>query len=143
MYRQAQYDALSGRVNIRVPGERRGEDIWIGENAQVHPTTCFEGCAVVGEDAVVVRDVVMSGHVTLGGGCWVRPRATIKRSILLPGSSVGDGAYVEDCIVGYGLTCGRAKPSGAARLPADPPVSPRCLKPQHEKNGFLSSADGS
>src|SRR5215213_369442 len=32
----------------------------------------------------------------------VRPRVTIKRSILLPGVSVGDGAYLEDCIVGYG-----------------------------------------
>jgi ADP-glucose pyrophosphorylase len=28
--------------------------------------------------------------------------ATIKRTILLPGSSVGEGAYLEDCIVGHG-----------------------------------------
>src|SRR5918997_4667539 len=34
-YRQAQYDVLSGRVDIRVPGERRGEDVWIDENAQL------------------------------------------------------------------------------------------------------------
>ena|SRR5215217_1519486 len=101
-YRQAQYDALSGRVNIEVPGERRGENIWIGENAQVHPSALIEGCTMVGEDAVVGREVVMSGHVTVGGGCWVRPRATLKRSILLPGVSVGDGACLEDCIVGYG-----------------------------------------
>jgi NDP-sugar pyrophosphorylase family protein len=101
-YLQAQYDALLGRVNIEVPGERRGENTWIGETAQIHPTTRLEGCTIVGEDAVVGRDVVMSGHVTVGGGCWVRPRATIKRSILLPGVSVGDGAYLEDCIVGYG-----------------------------------------
>jgi mannose-1-phosphate guanylyltransferase len=101
-YLRAQYDALSGRVNIEVPGERRGENVWIGENVQIHPTARLESCAVVGEDAVVGRDVVMSGHVMVGGGCWVRPHATIKRSILLPGVSVGDGAYLEDCIVGYG-----------------------------------------
>ena len=105
-YLQAQYDALSGRVNIEVPGERRGEDIWIGENAQLHPNARLEGCTIVGEDAVVGRDVVMSGHVTVGSGCWVRPRATIKRSILLPGASVGEGAYLEDCIVGYGYAIG-------------------------------------
>ena len=101
-YRQAQYDALSGAVDVEVPGERLGEDVWIGENAWVHPTARFGGCAVVGEDAVLGRGVIMSGHVTVGSGCWVRPRATIKRSILLPGVSVGDGAYLEDCIVGYG-----------------------------------------
>jgi mannose-1-phosphate guanylyltransferase len=105
-YLQAQYDALSGRVNIEVPGARRGEDIWIAENAQIHPTACLEGCTIVGEDAVVGRDVVMSGHVTVGSGCWVGPHATLKRSILLPGSSVGEGAYLEDCIVGYGYAIG-------------------------------------
>src|SRR5215208_7348611 len=68
----------------------------------MYPVTRLEGCTIVGEDAVVSRDVVISGHVTVGGGCWVWPRATVKRSILLPGVSVGDGAYLEDCIVGYG-----------------------------------------
>jgi hypothetical protein len=46
--------------------------------------------------------VTLSGDVTVGTDCWVRPDATIKRSILLPGSMVGDGAYLEDCIVGHG-----------------------------------------
>ena len=40
--------------------------------------------------------------VTVGSDCWIRPNVTIKRSILLPGSSVGEGAYLEDCIVGHG-----------------------------------------
>src|SRR5918999_796206 len=30
-YRQAQYDVLSGRVRVRVPGEKRGESLWVGE----------------------------------------------------------------------------------------------------------------
>jgi NDP-sugar pyrophosphorylase family protein len=42
------------------------------------------------------------GDVTVGSDCWIRPGATIKRSILLPGASVGDSAYLEDCIVGHG-----------------------------------------
>jgi mannose-1-phosphate guanylyltransferase len=90
-----------------VSGEWRGKNIlWIGENAQIHPTASFEGRMIVGENTVVGRDVVMSGHVTVGSDCWVRPRATIKRSILLPGASVGDRAYLEDCIVGYGYAIG-------------------------------------
>jgi NDP-sugar pyrophosphorylase family protein len=101
-YRQAQYDALFGRVQVKVPGEKRGEKIWVGENAQIHPSASLEGCVVVGEDAVLGRDVVLSGHVAVGADCWIRPGATIKRSILLPGASVGDGAYLEECIVGHG-----------------------------------------
>lgn len=101
-YRQAQYDVLSGRVRVKVPGEKRGESLWVGENAQIHPSAALEGYVVVGRDAVVGREVSLSGDVTVGTDCWIRPNATIKRSILLPGASIGDGAYLEDCIVGHG-----------------------------------------
>jgi mannose-1-phosphate guanylyltransferase len=101
-YRQAQYDVLSGKVSVKIPGEKRGESLWIGEDAQIHPSASIEGHVLVGRDAVVGRGVTLSGDVTVGSDCWVRPGATIKRSILLPGASVGDGAYLEDCIVGHG-----------------------------------------
>src|ERR687889_104960 len=89
-YRQAQYDVLSGRVRVKVSGEKRGETLWIGENAQIHPSATIEGHVLVGRDAVVGRGVTLLGDVTVGSDCWVRPGATIKRSILLPGASVGD-----------------------------------------------------
>jgi mannose-1-phosphate guanylyltransferase len=101
-YRQAQYDVLSGRVRVKIPGEKRGESLWVGEDAQIHPSAIIEGHVLVGRDAVVGRGVTLSGDVTVGSDCWIRPGATIKRSILLPGASVGDGAYLEDCIVGHG-----------------------------------------
>ena len=101
-YRQPQYDVLSGNVRVRVPGEKRGETLWVGANAHIHPSAALEGYVVVGQDAVIGRDVVLSEYVTVGTDCWIRPNATIKRGILLPGASVGDGAYLEDCIVGHG-----------------------------------------
>src|SRR5215218_8364895 len=101
-YRQAQYDVLSGRVRVEIPGEKRGESLWVGEDAQIHPSANVEGHVLVGRDAVVGRDVTLAGDVTVGSDCWIRPGATIKRSILLPGASIGDGAYLEDCIVGHG-----------------------------------------
>ena len=101
-YRRAQFDVLSGRVRVRVPGEKRGETVWVGEHAQIHPGADLSGYVVVGRDAVVGRGVTLAGDVTVGTDCWVRPNATIKSSILLPGASVGDGAYLEDCIVGFG-----------------------------------------
>ena len=101
-YRRAQFDVLSGRVRVRVPGEKRDETVWVGENAQIHPDANLSGYVVVGRDAVIGRGVTLSGDVTVGTDCWVRPNATIKSSILLPGASVGDEAYLEDCIVGHG-----------------------------------------
>ena len=100
-YRQAQYDVLSGKVGVRIPGEKRDEGLWVGQDAQIHRSATIEGHVLVGRDAVVGRGVKLLGDVTVGSDCWIRPHATIKRSILLPGASVGEGAYLEDCIVGH------------------------------------------
>ncbi|WP_273844122.1 NDP-sugar synthase [Rubrobacter calidifluminis] len=100
-YREAQYDVLSGKVRVNIPGRKINGTLWVGEDAQIHPTAKLEGYVVVGKDAVIGRGVTLSGDVTVGTDCWIRPNATIKSSILLPGSSVGEGAYLEDCIVGH------------------------------------------
>jgi mannose-1-phosphate guanylyltransferase len=100
-YRQAQYDVLSGKVRVRIPGTRE-EDLWACGSARLHPTVAFKGRVLVGQDAVVGRGVTLIGDTTVGSDCWVRPAAQVKRSILLPGASIGDGAYLEDCIIGHG-----------------------------------------
>jgi mannose-1-phosphate guanylyltransferase len=101
-YRAAQRDVLSGKVRLKIPGGERSEGLWIDGGSQLHPTVGLQGRVVVGRDLVVGRDATLVGDTTVGSDCWVRPRTTIKRSILLPGSSVGEGAYLEDGIVGHG-----------------------------------------
>jgi mannose-1-phosphate guanylyltransferase len=103
-YRTAQRDALSGRVAVEVPGEWCGGGLWISEEARVHPSAyrLMEGYTFVGPNAIVGRGASLSGAVAVGGDCRVSDGATVKQSVLLPGSSVGSGAYLEDCIVGPG-----------------------------------------
>src|SRR5215212_1719424 len=101
-YRAAQADVLSGKVRVKIPGERFGENLWIDGDAYLHQTALLEGSVVLGRDAVVERGVTFSGNVTVGPDCRVRSGATVKGSVLLPGSRVGVGAYLEGCIVGPG-----------------------------------------
>jgi NDP-sugar pyrophosphorylase family protein len=100
-YRAAQHDVLSGKVRLRIPGEQRSEGLWADRGARIHPTATIKGQVVLMRDAVVERGVTLIGDVTMGSGCRVRTGATIERSVLLPRSSVGDGAYLEGCIVGH------------------------------------------
>ncbi len=107
-YRQPQHDALLGKVRVRIPGKRLGENLWVDGDARLHRTAIFEGPVVIGRDAVIGWEVTLIGSVALGSGCRVRPEATVKNSVLLPGSRIGDGAYLEGCIVGpgYGVCSG-------------------------------------
>jgi mannose-1-phosphate guanylyltransferase len=101
-YRQAQRDVLSGRVGVQIPGEHVGESLWVDRDAQLHPTAAFEGQVAIGREAKIGRGVTLAGDVTVGNGCWLQPGATVKRSTLLPGSCVGEEAYLDGCIVGPG-----------------------------------------
>jgi NDP-sugar pyrophosphorylase family protein len=76
--------------------------LWVDRDSWLHPTANVEEPVMIGHDVVIGRGVTLIGDTTVGSGCWVRPGATIKRSILLPGSSVGEEAYLDDCIVGHG-----------------------------------------
>ena len=102
-YRSAQRDALSGKVRLQIPGGQRSEGLWVDDRGtRLHPTVNLQGRMVVGRDVVVGRGATLVGDTMVGSECWVGPGATIKRTILLPGSSVGKGAHLEDCIVGHG-----------------------------------------
>ena len=102
-YRAAQRDALSGKVRLKIPGGQRSEGLWVDDRGtRLHPTVSLQGRMVVGRDVVIGRGATLVGDTMVGSECWVRPGATIKRTILLPGSSVGEGAHLEDCIVGHG-----------------------------------------
>ncbi len=101
-YRAAQADALAGKVRVKIPGERLAESIWIDTNARLHQTVTLEGPVVLGRDTVVERGVTLSRNVTVGSGCRVLCGAIVKGSVLLPGSTVGSGAYLEGCTVGPG-----------------------------------------
>ena len=60
------------------------------------------GHAVVGAGAMIGRRASLRGVVVVGDDCRISEDATVKQSVLLPGSSVGSGAYLEECIVGPG-----------------------------------------
>ncbi|HZC19031.1 MAG TPA: NDP-sugar synthase, partial [Rubrobacteraceae bacterium] len=116
-YQAAQRDALSGRVAVEVPGERWGKGLWVGKTAWIHPSAYgrIEGHAVVGERAMIGRRASLHGVVAVGDDCRVSDEATIKQSVLLPGSTVGSGAHLEDCVVGprYEVRAGECIRGGA------------------------------
>ncbi len=103
-YRTAQRDVLSGRRRSRCPSSDGARASGSRNKARIHPSAYghIEGYALIGEGAEVGREASLFGTVTIGSGCRLGDGATDRQSILLPGSSVGSGAYLEDCIVDPG-----------------------------------------
>jgi len=67
-YKEAQRDALSGRVAVGVPGKWHGGGLWIAEKARLHPSAygLMEGYAFVGREAVVGLGARLSRVAAVG-----------------------------------------------------------------------------
>ncbi|HAW59962.1 MAG TPA: hypothetical protein DCW86_00630 [Actinobacteria bacterium] len=93
-YRQANWDILEGRFKAVAPLHRRG--------GQVHPSAQINEPVIIGPGSVVGEGAEIGPLTILGRNCSIGKSAVVGRSILWDGVRVGDGARVDECIVGDG-----------------------------------------
>ena len=98
-YRQANYDALDGRVRLSLPGIQLRGNIWIGEGVELDLDQ-LEGPALVGNNCRIARDAVVGQYTVLGANCTLRDRARIERTIADAGTHIGRNVLVEGAILG-------------------------------------------
>lgn len=84
IYRQAQKDAIDGKVHVQFPEGATRRD------------TCIicPGATVDGE---------ISDYTVVGAGAVVEAGAAVKNSILWDGAVIKAGTYLENCVVGTGV----------------------------------------
>jgi mannose-1-phosphate guanylyltransferase / phosphomannomutase len=99
-YRQANYDALDGKIELAIPGIQLRGNIWIGEGVELDDLDQIEGPAFVGSNCRVAREASVGPHSVLGANSTLRERARIERSIVESGTHIGRSAIVEGAIVG-------------------------------------------
>lgn len=102
-YRQAQWDALVGRVRVEMPAQRAGEAIWLGDGAAVAPGATITGPALVGAGCRVGAGARLGPGVVLGQGVIVDSDASLEQAIVGSESRVGPGAYLFGAVVGAGV----------------------------------------
>jgi mannose-1-phosphate guanylyltransferase/phosphomannomutase len=115
-YLQAQQDALSGRVRVRLPGFELRPTVWVGEDVEIDPTAVLEGplligdnthigpgarigpSAVIGANAIVGDDAVLTNGVLMDRG-RLGPFARVTGGIMGRDSALERGAVVEEAAV--------------------------------------------
>jgi mannose-1-phosphate guanylyltransferase / phosphomannomutase len=99
-YRQANYDALDGRVSLTIPGIQLRGNVWIGEGVDLHDLDQIEGPAYIGNNCRIAADASVGSHTVLGTNVTLREGARITRSVIDSGAHVGRSALIEGAIVG-------------------------------------------
>ena len=99
-YQRAQADILEERVKVTINGDQIAQGVWVGENAQVHPTAELRGRIFINHGAHIGKDVKISGVTAIGSRCRIDDGAVVEDAILWRGTVVERNATVRGCILG-------------------------------------------
>ena len=106
-YREAQYDALQGRVRIDYDypeastGVRVGTNTFIDPSAQLNPPLLIGNNCRIGPRATLEPGTVVGDNVTVGSD------ADLKRPIVWNGAVVGDDSHLRACVIARGTRVDR------------------------------------
>jgi mannose-1-phosphate guanylyltransferase/phosphomannomutase len=98
-YQQANYDAIEGKVRIRLPGEESRPGVRTGEGTRLDPDARIEGRVVLGRDVRVGPGATIAGPAVIGDRTIVEGGASICRSVAWEDVYVGEEAQINDCTV--------------------------------------------
>jgi mannose-1-phosphate guanylyltransferase / phosphomannomutase len=99
-YRQANFDALDGRVRLDVPGIRLRGNVWIGEGVEIDDLGGVEGPAFIGNYCRISPEASVGAYSVLGASVTLRERARTVRSVIDASTHIGRSALIEGAIVG-------------------------------------------
>jgi mannose-1-phosphate guanylyltransferase/phosphomannomutase len=98
-YLQANWDALEGRVDCEIAGQRRGPSQWVNEGASVADTARIEGPAFIGRDAVIGHEAFLNGPVVIDRYAVVDAGAKVSSSVVWPQVYIGERSRLRQTVV--------------------------------------------
>jgi mannose-1-phosphate guanylyltransferase/mannose-1-phosphate guanylyltransferase/phosphomannomutase len=99
--RQGTFDALAGRLRLRVEGEEVSPGVIVAAGSLPLRDLRLDGPAWIGRDVTIGSGVRLIGPVVLGDGSTVADGAQLRESILLPGTEVPRGSILIGSITGH------------------------------------------
>ncbi len=99
-YRQANFDALDGKVRLDIPGLKLRGDVWIGEGVEIDDVEGVEGPAFVGNYCSISPEASVGPYTVLGPATTLRERARVSRSVIDASCYIGRSTVVEGAILG-------------------------------------------
>ncbi len=102
-YLRAHMDAMDGRVKLI--GHAKGAVVK-APGALIDRGAVLEGPCLIADGARVMQGAKVGPYAVVGEGSVVMPRASVKRSVIWRGATVGVGAQLRGCVIQDGSTAG-------------------------------------
>ncbi len=121
-YRIGNFDALTGKVKVKVPGKERQPGIYIGKATRISTSAKIKPPVLLGDYCRVGENVSLSGPLIIGDHSVIEAGASLEGVIKWGAVQTGAGAKVMGGIIGKG-----AYIRDDVRIGLDAVVGDRCV----------------
>ena len=91
---------LSGAFpGLELPAVEVEPGVWIARNVSLHPNTRVHPPVLLGEDSRIEAGAVVGPAVAVGSGCILAEGTTVERTVICPGTFVGEGLELREAVV--------------------------------------------
>lgn len=98
-YRQAHFDALTGKVRVSIPGKEIKPGVWVGEGVEIDPKAVIEGPVLLGDYSRVKAGARLSEYTVIGNYGMVQEDTSVKRSILWEHCYLGPDSEIRGALL--------------------------------------------
>ncbi|GFE71179.1 mannose-1-phosphate guanyltransferase [Chroococcus sp. FPU101] len=102
VYREAQYDALYGKVKLDFAYEEKKRGVWMGGNTYIDATAKIQAPAMIGHNCRIGPNVIIEGGTVIGDNVTIGAGAELKRPIIWNGVMIGEEAQLTACTIARG-----------------------------------------
>jgi len=100
-YQQGNFDALEGKVKVRIPGVQIDEGIWLGKNCKIEEDVVMIPPIVIGNNCTIKKGAKLYGPIIIGDNTIIDERAVMYRGIKWGSGYIGKDASLIGAIIGY------------------------------------------
>ncbi len=101
-YRIGNFDALTGKVDVEVPGEERQPGIFVGSGTEIPDSAKLTAPILLGDNCRVGENVNLIGPLVIGDQSVIEKGASLEGVIKWKAAQTGAGAKVLGGIIGSG-----------------------------------------
>ncbi|MEL6354358.1 MAG: mannose-1-phosphate guanyltransferase [Cyanobacteria bacterium J06627_28] len=106
-YREAQYDALQGKVLVDYDYPETHEGIRIGKNTFVDPSAKLHAPVLIGSNCRIGARAVLEPGTVVGDNVTIGSDADLKRPIIWNGAVIGEDTHLRACVIARGTRADR------------------------------------
>lgn len=101
-YRIGNFDALTGKVKVEIPGKEREPGIYVGRGTRISRSAKLIAPILLGDYCRVGENVSLTGPLVIGDHSVIEKGAALEGVIKWRAAQTGAGAKVEGGIIGRG-----------------------------------------